>query len=303
MAKKSSRSKLLVLMLVLLLVLGALGVFGYLGVKRFFSAQQADTCTVTGQDGGVLTMSSEQAVNASIVAAVSVERDMYPQAATISLATVAVESNYYNLAYGDRDSAGLFQQRPSQGWGTAEEVQDPVNASNSFYNHLQAIKNYQNLAVGETAQRVQQSGYPDRYQQQADNAKRWADAYIGTTEASVSCVVSENLPTTDQSTTLKDELTADFGGAVKVQEVNGNLKVTSTGKYTGNDSLSKDAANRAVLNAVANWAVTHASSYSLNGVEFDGKMWSRDKNIDRTFIGPKGWQDSSADADSVLIRQ
>ena len=303
MAEKGSRAKLLILLLVLLLVLVSLGVFGYGGIKRFFSAQQADTCTVTGQDGGSQTMSSEQAVNAATVAAVALERNMYPQAATIGLATVSVETNYVNLPYGDLDSAGLFQQRPSQGWGTAAEVQDPVNAANSFYNHLEAIGNYQNLPVGRTAQRVQLSGYPDRYQEHADEAKRWADAFTGTGGAHLSCVVPEAEQVSLPVTSLEDELVAHFGATVQVQKVNGNLRVRATGTYSGAGSLSADEAKHAVLLAVAHWSVAQANPYSLNAIEFDGKMWARDKNIDRTFTDPQGWQESSASADTVLIQE
>lgn len=307
MASKGSSVKLVALVLVLLLVLATIGVFGYLGAKRFFSDQQAETCSVTGQDGVIQTLSVEQTENASVVAAVTVERNMLPFAATVGLATIAVETEYQNLSYGDRDSLGLFQQRPSQGWGTKQQIKDPVYAANAFYNHLAAIENYQSESVGELAQRIQLSGYPDRYQKRADEAQRWADAFTSQTVASVSCVLSEERsPSADadadaDADDLEYELQKDFGSAITVKKQDGALTVTASGNYTGADSLSMDEANHAVLTAVANWTVAHSNTYSLADVAFDGKMWSADKNIDRTFFEPAGWVEHDAGADSVSI--
>ena len=66
-----------------------------------------------------------------------------PHAAVIALATARQESGIRNLDYGDRDSLGLFQQRPSAGWGTDAEVQDPVYAANKFYDHLVEVPGWE----------------------------------------------------------------------------------------------------------------------------------------------------------------
>ena len=70
------------------------------------------------------------------------------------------ESKLRNLDYGDRDSLGLFQQRPSQGWGTAEQILDPVYATNTFYDALVAGRRLPAMAITEAAQAVQRSGLP-----------------------------------------------------------------------------------------------------------------------------------------------
>lgn len=78
-----------------------------------------DRCTATA-GGHTTTITPEQARNAAIIAGVSIRRDLAPRAASIALATAYQESGIRNLDYGHADSLGLFQQRPSKGWGTVE---------------------------------------------------------------------------------------------------------------------------------------------------------------------------------------
>ena len=78
--------------------------------------------------GVVVDLSTEQAENATTIVAVAVRRGLPARAASIALATAYQESKLRNLDHGDRDSLGLFQQRPSQGWGTPEQVMTPTYA-------------------------------------------------------------------------------------------------------------------------------------------------------------------------------
>jgi hypothetical protein len=83
-----------------------------------------------------------------------------------------VESHMHNLNCGDRDSLGVFQQRPSAGWGTPEQILDPVYATNAFLD--QAIPNDANnpgFTAGELAQSVQRSAFPERYDQAEGKAR------------------------------------------------------------------------------------------------------------------------------------
>ena len=86
---------------------------------------------------------------AATITAVAVKRGLPPRAATIAIATALQESKLRNLRYGDRDSVGLFQQRPSQGWGTEEQILDPVYAVNRFYDALVKIKGYESMEITE----------------------------------------------------------------------------------------------------------------------------------------------------------
>ncbi|WP_406463363.1 C40 family peptidase [Streptomyces sp. NBC_01622] len=112
-----------------------------------------------------LTLPEEQIPNARTIVATGISLHVPKKGQIIALATAMQESRLRNLSSGDRDSLGLFQQRPSQGWGTPAEIRDPVYASEQFYKHLLAVDGWQQLTVAQAAQRVQRSGYPDAYAQ------------------------------------------------------------------------------------------------------------------------------------------
>ena len=133
-------------------------------------------CARTKVDGLSVVLTATQARNASLIAAIAVRRGMPAHAATIALATALQESKLYNLRGGDRDSLGLFQQRPSQGWGTPREILDPVHATNAFYDALARVRRLRPLPVTVAAQRVQRSGYPSAY---AVYEQRRASAGLG----------------------------------------------------------------------------------------------------------------------------
>jgi len=112
---------------------------------------------------GPRVWSAEQMTNAQTIVAIAVERQLPKRAAVIALTTAIVESRLENVTYGDRDSLGLFQQRPSQGWGSNEQVLNPAYASGTFYDRLLAVPNWSTLPPGQAAQKVQASAFPDRY--------------------------------------------------------------------------------------------------------------------------------------------
>jgi hypothetical protein len=79
------------------------------------------------------------------------------------------ESQLYNLGHlgakNDHDSLGLFQQRPSMGWGSAAQVTDPIYSATAFYLALQRVSGWESMKVTVAAQRVQRSAYPNAYAQ------------------------------------------------------------------------------------------------------------------------------------------
>jgi len=109
-----------------------------------------------------LTPSQQQI--ASRIAEVGQQRGASQKQIQAALATGWVESRYRNLAYGDRDSLGVFQQRPSQGWGSPSEVQNLDYAINAFYDAASKV-NDKNMTFGQLAQAVQRSAFPARYDQ------------------------------------------------------------------------------------------------------------------------------------------
>jgi murein DD-endopeptidase MepM/ murein hydrolase activator NlpD len=106
---------------------------------------------------------AEQERNASTITNVARGLGLPPRAAVIGVATAIQESMLKNIRHGDRDSQGLFQQRPSQGWGTVAQVTDPIYASNSFFKRLKNVNKWQTKPLTKAAQNVQLSGYPLAY--------------------------------------------------------------------------------------------------------------------------------------------
>jgi murein DD-endopeptidase MepM/ murein hydrolase activator NlpD len=108
-------------------------------------------------------LGQEEMRNAAIIIQVGQRLGIPPRGWVIAVATAMQESSLVNLSGGDRDSVGLFQQRPSQGWGTVAQVHDPVYASTKFYEHLVKIRNWETMSLTAAAQAVQRSAYPDAY--------------------------------------------------------------------------------------------------------------------------------------------
>jgi murein DD-endopeptidase MepM/ murein hydrolase activator NlpD len=117
-----------------------------------------------GDTTAAVDLSLAQRNNARIIYQVSVHMRIPHRGGIIAIATAMQESRLTNSpAATDHDSLGLFQQRPSQGWGTPAEILDPVHESTAFYAHLLRISQWQQLPVTAAAQAVQRSAYPGAY--------------------------------------------------------------------------------------------------------------------------------------------
>jgi hypothetical protein len=213
------------------------------------------SCTTRpGTDGAVFTLDLDQAANATTIAVVGKRLDMPNHAVTIALATALQESQLHNLTYGDRDSLGLFQQRPSQGWGTEEQVQNATYASEAFYAHLKKVPKWQTLPVTDAAQAVQYSAAPKAYAQWEPEARELAIALTGEVAAGFACSITPRpegvTPSPDiAAATLEAELGAP-GMEQTVEPARG---------WT-----------------VASWLVGHAVEHHLTTVSFAGQTWTRD---------------------------
>ncbi len=216
-------------------------------------------CTVTartpGSSGGAahapeFRLTFTQADNAATVAAVGSRMGMPDHAVTVALATALQESKLVNVEAGDRDSAGLFQQRPSQGWGSYADVTDPVRASVSFYHALAHVSGWQAMPVATAAQAVQHSGAPGAYEQWEPEARAVAAALTGETHAALTCTgVPINPPGQDLVRTASAELgTAHLSGHHRPK--------------------------RGWL--LASWLVAHAKRLAVERVSFGGLTWTAD---------------------------
>ncbi len=107
--------------------------------------------------------SVEQRTNAAVIIGIGRRLGVPDRGLWIALATALTESGLRNLDHGDRDSLGLFQQRPSAGWGSPAQVRDPQYAAQAFFTHLLAVPGWQSMPVAMAAQAVQRSAFPSAY--------------------------------------------------------------------------------------------------------------------------------------------
>jgi murein DD-endopeptidase MepM/ murein hydrolase activator NlpD len=119
--------------------------------------------------------SQEQMTNATTIVTVGAGMQVPSYGWVIAIATALQESDLRNIDYGDRDSLGLFQQRPSQGWGTPAQIMDPNYAAAAFYRTLLSIPGWQRLPLTVAAQRVQVSAFPDAYSAHETEARQLVD--------------------------------------------------------------------------------------------------------------------------------
>lgn len=123
--------------------------------------------SVNGEFDRISHYGPDQVRNAAIIIRTGQDLEVPPRGWVIAVATAMQESsltNHGNLgAINDHDSLGLFQQRPSQGWGTAQQIMDPVYSSTKFYNKLLLVPGWITLPLTVAAQRVQVSAYPNAY--------------------------------------------------------------------------------------------------------------------------------------------
>ena len=132
-------------------------------------------------------LSAEQRANAATIVAVARNLGAPPRASLVALATAMQESTLRNLDYGDRDSLGLFQQRPSQGWGSPAQVTDPVHSTTIFLQRLLAIPGWQTLPVTVAAQTVQRSAFPEAYAKWEGLAAQLASTLADAAGPAASC--------------------------------------------------------------------------------------------------------------------
>lgn len=174
------------------LVAGVLGLTG--AVATLTATDTAAACTPFSA-GPVEGLTGEQASNARVIVAVGQTRGVSERGLLVALMTAAQESGLRNLDYGDRDSLGLFQQRPSQGWGTPDQVRDPAYAAAAFYGGptspttnrgLLSVPRWEAMPLTAAAQAVQRSAFPDAYAKWEPRARSWL-ANILTAGAATGC--------------------------------------------------------------------------------------------------------------------
>lgn len=267
-----------------------------------------ESCSAT-VGGRTATLTPKQAENAALITGVAVRRGLPPRAVSIALATAFQESKLHNIDYGDRDSVGLFQQRPSQGWGTRKQLLNPIYSANAFYDELEQVPGYTDMRITEAAQRVQRSAYPEAYEQHAADARILASALTGETgRGSFTCEISRDVATTD--TTLNAAGLTKRAAAVRgdLERVFGKQSLggfapggVTTGHMAGSTHyegraidifFSPDSpAERQRGWAVAAFLVARAEKLQVDHVIYDGRIWTR-------WHSDLGWRDYHPPASS-----
>jgi hypothetical protein len=290
----------LVVVLVVAALLAGLGIWllhKLGGISLFNSAD----CVAVSADQSY-TYDLDQMQNASTIAAVGVKLGVPTFGIEVAEATALQESKLYNVTGGDRDSLGLFQQRPSEGWGTAAQIMDTTYASTAFFNALVKVSNWQSLPLTVAAQDVQHSAYPDAYAAHQDEAEVLAAVFTGTAGDGLTCTLDGptfSAQATDSAglTTQGAAVVADAEkqwGTASIEDASGKLRSFALALP---DSLSGTARVQRGW-AYANWAVSKAEALGITQVGYDGKTWSAANS-------PGAWQAASpaaaAPADRVVL--
>jgi hypothetical protein len=252
-------------------------------------------------DGHLVELDLAQSRYAALIAAISVQRGMPARAATIALATAYQESDLRNLEYGDRDSVGLFQQRPSQGWGTPDQILDPSYAANAFYDALAQVDGYESMPVTEAAQEVQRSGFPEAYADHEQDARVLASALTGNSRAAFWCTADDDRDAdsaaldgaglTERAAEVRADLARTFGdlplggfqpGGVRDGHMEGSAHYDGRAIDVFVRPISEDNKRRGW--AIAGYLVAQADRLDINTVIFDDRVW-------RVSSSGDGWQD------------
>jgi hypothetical protein len=225
----------------------------------------------------------EQARWTTLMAAISQRRGLPPRATTIAIATAFQESKIHNIDYGDRDSVGLFQQRPSQGWGTREQVLDPPHAIGRFYDGLVKVKGYQSMSITDAAQRVQRSAFPGAYAAHEDYARALASSLRGYSPAAFSCRVN---PTSGgRPSAVADDVVAAFGD-IPIEVGDRSVRIPLAGRRPDVEARGW---------GLAHYAVGNATRLKVTSVAFDGHQWTAEDSPDDWVVRPR------AAADDVVV--
>ncbi|MCX6397882.1 MAG: hypothetical protein NTV23_15450 [Propionibacteriales bacterium] len=235
--------------------------------------------------GRTVSLDPEQGQIVALIAAVADDRGLPARAVTIAIATAYQESKIRNIAHGDRDSVGIFQQRPSQGWGTVAQIRDEHYTINKFFEALEKVDGYEDLEITDAAQKVQRSGFPQAYADHESDARVLASALTGNSPGGAfSCVVDA---TDDRGTAaaVEESVTAAFGG----------LDVTRGTRQDTVVRVSPDAVGVRRGWAVAQYLVAYAGPLKIRSVSYDGRTWQVGRDSE------DGWTPSpSVDSSRVV---
>jgi hypothetical protein len=278
------RAAAISIVLVVLATAGAYLVYHHVTVTG--SGCEADGRQAEGLD-------TEQAAIAATIAGVADARRLPSGAVTIAYAAAMQESHLHNLLYGDLDSVGVFQQRPSEGWGTRRQLADPVYATGKFFGALVKVHDYLRIPVYRAAQDVQHSADGSAYRNYQRLAASLSGPFTGGRQHAVWCWFAPGSSPSPHVAAVRQQLVRTFG-PLDVRLHGGHQAAVAAA--SSDPAAEVRVRHRAAGWAVAGWLVTHAPAYGISNVRFAGYQWSRT-------AGRGGWtRDHSAPSGSVELR-
>jgi hypothetical protein len=237
-----------------------------------------------------ISLDTDQAAIAATIAGVAARHKLPRRAVTIALAAALQESKLHNLDYGDRDSVGIFQQRPSEGWGPAADLEDPVYATTKFFGALTHLRGYTTMAVSQAAQDVQHSADGSAYAQWEGMAAQLAAYFTGQSPHGVSCWYTPPAkPGQANLAGVMRNIAETFGPAGR-EAVVARITLDRSGKK-GTGSSAVLHVRRTSAWTVADWLVANAQGYGLSEVRYAGYVW-------KAANGSMGWQRASTPTSS-----
>jgi hypothetical protein len=226
-----------------------------------------------GTGNNAIALDFGQAADAATIAAVATRERLPSRALTIAYATAWQESKLENLTYGDRDSVGIFQQRPSMGWGSAKDLTDPAFASRAFFGALVKVNDYLTIPVYQAAQDVQHSADGSAYEQYAQAGTLLA-ADLTAAPHAVTCWYDPATQAANDGVSTR----LNMRGAIRsLEDAFGRpgegrvVRGVTTGRSGQSGTFAVTAAGGW---PVANWLVTNASSYGITQVRYKGYRWT-----------------------------
>ena len=246
-----------------------------------------------GSGANAIGLDFGQAADAAIIAGVAARDRLPREALTVAYATALQESKLENLTYGDRDSVGIFQQRPSEGWGSTAQLEDPAYAAGAFFNALAKIPGYAKLPVDVAAQDVQRSADGAAYQQYAQTGAALATAFTATPHA-VTCWYAPAAQAASEGVSAKLNLGAANRGLADAfghSRADGPVISVTRARSRGSEVIKAAHGDGWV---VANWLVSNASSYGITQVSYGGYRWTAG-------LFETSWQAASGSAGKGIV--
>jgi hypothetical protein len=283
----------LTVLTVIAVLLGVAGYAGYAAYQHFVNRLLIVPGCQAGPAANPIPLDFTQTADAAIIAGVALRERLPRQALTIAYATALQEAKLENPSYGDLDSVGIFQQRPSEGWGRASQLEDPAYAAGAFYAALVKVPGYKRLPVYEAAQDVQRSADGYAYQQWVPTAETLAAAFAATPHA-VTCWYDPTSQAASQGRSTRLDLTAaikGLDGTFGRPGQEGPVLKATTDRSGNSGTFAVTAAGGW---AVANWLMSNALSYGITQVRYGGYQWTAG-------LTETGWQtDPGGGARSIV---